>query len=98
MADIGEIKNQQDKEPIDGADKKTFWQWFWGKKISFIAVNIFILAFYLFSQILVTVHICAGKLNLTGFCFISATLNVMLTALIYKTYQNYNDDKTGTSR
>jgi hypothetical protein len=85
-------------EPIDNANKKTFIQWILGKGAPYTVVEIFIYLFYIISQITGIVQVHSGAMELTSFWVLTGILNLMFWVNLFKTYQNYQDDKAGRTR
>jgi hypothetical protein len=83
--------------PIDNADKKTFFQWIVGKGTKYVALELFIWIFYIFCSTLGIIQYVnkSGDIDTTGLILFLSILKLMFWINLFKTYQNYTDDKKG---
>lgn len=85
-------------EPIDNADKKTFWQWLAGKGPLYVAVDIFITIMYIMSMSGGIGGILLKRMAVMDSIILLILANGFFIGNLLKTLQNYHDDQKGITR
>lgn len=85
-------------EPIDNADKKNFLQWIIGKGLGYVFVEAFIYLFYIICSTIGIYQFVNGDMEKTSFFILIGILNLMFWINLFKTWQNFQDDKKGITR